>query len=489
MRNLVIAENPKNWSLELRDATMISARQYLTDPTYFDAQGLRVFNLCRSYRYQSVGYYVSLLAMARGHRALPSIETIQDLKSPTLTRIVAGDLEDLFQKSLRHVEADHYTLSVYFGRNLAKRYNELSGRLFRLFQAPMLRAEFVRAEGEWSLRSIGPMARKDINETHKDFLAEAASQYFSEKPRAAPARRSAQYELAILHRPDEPNSPSNAGALKRFQTVARQLSMNPQLIEAEDFSRLAEFDALLIRATTAVNHYTYRFARRAAAEGLAVIDDPASIVHCTNKVYMAELLERHEVPAPKTLIVHRDNRDEVAGEIGLPCILKTPDGSFSLGVKKAEDAVELERLLDEMFEKSDLLIAQEFMPTEFDWRVGVLEGRPLFVCKYYMAAKHWQIARNDGDDVDYGRVEPVIVDAAPKKIVRTAVKAARLIGDGLYGVDLKEVYGQPKVVEVNDNPNIDKGFEDAILGDVLYERILRWLMERVDRRRQRGGRI
>ena len=489
MRNLVIAENPKNWSLELRDATMISARQYLTDPAYFDARGLRIFNLCRSYRYQSVGYYVSLLAMARGHRALPSIETIQDLKSPTLTRVVAGDLDELMQKSLRHVEGDHFTLSVYFGRNVAKRYDELSSRLFRLFQAPMLRAEFIRADGEWTLRTIGPIDRKDISESHKAFLSDAASRYFAETPRAPRTRRGAQYELAVLHRPDEENSPSNAGALKRFAKVARELSMNPQLIEAEDFSRLAEFDALLIRATTAVNHYTYRFARRAAAEGLAVIDDPASIVRCTNKVYMAELLDRHEVPTPKTLIVHRDNRDDVESAIGLPCILKTPDGSFSSGVKKAETIDELKTLLDDMFEKSDLLIAQEFTPTEFDWRVGVLEGRPLFVCKYYMAKQHWQITKVQGKSVDYGKVESVIVDSAPKNIVRTAVKAARLIGDGLYGVDLKEVHGQPKVIEVNDNPNIDKGFEDSILGDVLYERILRWLMERVDRRRQGGGRI
>ena len=61
----------------------------------------------------------------------------------------------------------------------------------------------------------------------------------------------------------------------------------------------AEFDALFIRETTLVNHHTYRFARRAASEGLVVIDDPESILKCTNKVFLAELLSRHKMPMPQ----------------------------------------------------------------------------------------------------------------------------------------------------------------------------------------------
>jgi len=76
-----------------------------------------------------------------------------------------------------------------------------------------------------------------------------------------------------------------------------------EVIAREDYGRLLEFDALFIRATTAVNHYTYRFARRAAAEGLVVIDDPLSILRCTNKVYLYELFGRHGVPMPCTRIV------------------------------------------------------------------------------------------------------------------------------------------------------------------------------------------
>ena len=46
--------------------------------------------------------------------------------------------------------------------------------------------------------------------------------------------------------------------------AAESLAIRPELIDRDDYGRLAEFDALFIRETTYVNHHTYRFARRAA---------------------------------------------------------------------------------------------------------------------------------------------------------------------------------------------------------------------------------
>ena len=82
-----------------------------------------------------------------------------------------------------------------------------------------------------------------------------------------------------------------------------------------------------------------------------VIDDPESIVRCTNKVYLAELLERHEIGCPRTLIVHKDNVSEVPLWVGFPCVLKQPDGSFSRGVVKVTDEVELQQQLEQMLEE------------------------------------------------------------------------------------------------------------------------------------------
>jgi len=57
-----------------------------------------------------------------------------------------------------------------------------------------------------------------------------------------------------------------------------------------------------------------------------------------------------------------------------------------------------------------------------------------------------------------------------------------MIGNGLYGVDLKEVNGKPVVIEVNDNPSIDDNIEDQVAGEKLYLAIMRSLRRRIEDR-------
>jgi glutathione synthase/RimK-type ligase-like ATP-grasp enzyme len=136
---------------------------------------------------------------------------------------------------------------------------------------------------------------------------------------------------------------------------------------------------------------------------------------------------------------------------------------------------------------SDLLIVQEFLPTEFDWRVGVFDGRPLYACRYHMASAHWQIIRRDGEGRirDFGKVETLALEDVPAPVLRAALRACRLVGDGLYGVDLKTKGRHCYVIEVNDNPSIDAGFEDRVAGKELYGRIMGGILERVERSKAR----
>ena len=65
-------------------------------------------------------------------------------------------------------------------------------------------------------------------------------------------------------------------------------------------------------------------------------------------------------------------------------------------------------------------------------------------------------------------------------VVGMALKAARLIGDGLYGVDLKETPAGVRVIEVNDNPSLDAGVEDSVLGDALYDSVIASFIRRLE---------
>jgi glutathione synthase/RimK-type ligase-like ATP-grasp enzyme len=422
---LAVVSDRKDWPLDVEGLEVVDARTYLADEAYSGMRGATVFNLCRSYRYQSAGYYVSLLASARGHKPLPGITTIQDLKSPSHIRLVTEDLDRLIQKSLSPIRSAEFPLRVYFGSNIARRHDTLSLHLFKLFPAPFLRALFAREEksGRWQLKRILPMAASEIPEEHRPFAVETARRYFGGRRRSLKRKKKARFDLAILYSPGE-EGPSNRRAIQRFIGAAEHHGMAAEIVDKDDYGRLAEFDALFIRETTFVNHYTYRFARRAAAEGLVVVDDPESILKCGNKVFLSELLEKHRLPAPKTMIVHRGNARSVLARMELPCVLKKPDSSFSEGVTKVSTAAELGPSLEVLLERSDLVVAQEFLPTEFDWRVGVFDNQPLFVCRYYMAKRHWQIVKRSSRSARhrYGDTETLAVDDAPARVVRTALR-------------------------------------------------------------------
>jgi glutathione synthase/RimK-type ligase-like ATP-grasp enzyme len=483
---LVVVDKPEDWPLDVPGVEVVPARRYLSDPTWSARRGVKVFNLCRRYRYQSRGYYVSLLAQGRGHRPIPSVATLQDLRNPSLLKLISGDVEDEIERSLSPIIGDQFTLSIYFGRNLARRHQRLSLELFNLFPAPLLRATFSRdSAGAWALRSLRPIAAREIPPSHQEFVVEAAREHFARRHRPGARAGQGRFDLAILVNPEEREPPSDERAIRRFVRAAAHVGFDVEIIGPEGYGRLAEFDALFIRETTRVEHHTYRFARRAAAEGLAVIDDPESIVRCTNKVYLAEALARARIPTPRTVVVDRESLGEVARAMPYPCILKRPDGTFSQGVVRAESPAELASRARELFEGSELLIVQEFLPTELDWRVGVLDGEPLFAAIYRMARNHWQIIQRDaaGEVVRHGRVSAVPLDQVPPRALEAAVAAARLMGEGLYGVDLKERNGECFVIEVNDNPNIDADLEDKVLGEELYRRILQSLMTRVEGRK------
>lgn len=489
MNFLFVVNNPKDWPLEMPGVTVVPARTYLTDPKYFDYKSAKVFNLCRSYKYQSAGYYVSLLASARGHHPLPSLATIQDLRSPWVARILSEDLDEIVERAFKGIVGDALEIQIFFGHSRDPAFDRLAWHLFGLFEAPLLRADFGRRDGEWQLRNIGTLDASDVDPAAHEFLIRAASDYFSGKRRRVRPRSQSRYDLAILQDPAEAEAPSDPRALERFEDAAESLGFSVELVTKDDIGRLAEFDALFIRETTSVNHHTFRMARRAEAEGLVVIDDSNSILKCTNKVYLAELLQRHKVRSPHTLIVHADNIDDVVPTLKLPVVLKQPDSSFSKGVTKVDTAERLHSTVRDMLKESELIVAQEFLPTEFDWRVGILDGRPLYVCKYFMARRHWQIIRRNevGATSAEGACQTLAIGEAPREVVQTALKAANLIGNGFYGVDLKQVGNQFYVIEVNDNPSVDAGYEDRVLKTALYREIMSVFLSRIEATKRLAG--
>lgn len=485
MNKYLVVNKPELWKIPLENMKIISARDYLTNPRFSQLKNARIFNLSKDYSYQSKGYYVSLLAEARGHLAIPTVKNLVDLREPKLVKIVSDEFDDLIQKSLKAIKSQEFTLSIYFGQNVAHKYKELSAMFFRHFQIPFLRVKF-QFNDKWHIRSIKALSEAEIPEEHKESMRHYALEYFAKKRYDTPRSTSYEYDLAILVQPNDPAPPSNPKALKKFAELAEKMNFYVEFVGSKDLSRLSAFDALFIRQSTEVNNEAYAFARKAQQEDIAIVDYPDAILKCCNKVFMAEALENAGIPTPKTIIVHRGNKNQVIKKTGLPLVLKSPDSTFSFGVKKAETEEEYEDLVTRMLKNSELVIAQEFSPSDFDWRIGILDEKPFFVSKYYMAKDHWQIYNWDArkmDDRD-GNADSLAIEDVPENILDVAIKSAKIMGKGLYGIDVKEVNGKPLVIEINDNPNVDFGVEDLYYGDKVYIEILTALKNRLEKKQE-----
>ncbi|MBN2685782.1 MAG: RimK family protein [Pontiellaceae bacterium] len=483
----IVVDRLEDWTPYYPGENLITAEEYLaTDPS--PTRPLRVINLCRDYKYLGKGYYCSLLAEARGDRVIPSVRTINDLSKRRMYTLGLSLLEKAVKNKKAHLsrgEVAAYEFRVYFGTTATEELQGLARQLFELFPCPILNVAFKQVAKTWVIESVKALSIYQLNETEQDEFA-AALDHFSRKVWRRPRRKKRfSYDLAVLVDPQEALPPSNRKALENFVQAGRQIGIDVELIGKRDYPRLTEYDALFIRETTSVDHHTYQFAQKAEFAHMPVIDDPNSILKCANKVYLAELLRENELATPRTEILYRDQPatlERAADRLGFPLVLKIPDGSFSRGVHKAASMEELKARTKELFQSSVLVLAQEFMYTDFDWRIGVLGGQALFACKYYMSAGHWQIYNHSArSSARTGGFETLAVEQAPAAAVKLAVKACGLIGNGLYGVDIKQKGNRFSVIEINDNPNIDAGIEDAHLDKLLYLRVMEHFYSEMER--------
>lgn len=484
---LVVVDSDEQWAPYYSSDSVITVNKYLQDEK-FSISSYLVINLCSDLSYLSEGYYCSLLAQARKHKVLPSIKTLNMFDSNILAK-VDHPLSPHFTCRCSLAcdgEKGNYTLDLFFGKPEDEIFNKIGRSIFEHYPAPLLRVT-ISPEKPHQITGIRNLSLEELNDHQQDLFADNLDRFNKKVWRSPRNRKPARYDLAIFHAPQEIMPPSNKRALDLFVSEAKKMGINAELLTEEDSGRLLEFDALFIRQTTAVDNITYRLAQAAEQADMVVIDDPSSIIRCTNKVYLKELLDHKSIPTPRSKLLFCKNPmsyKEMAVSLGCRMVLKVPDGSFSVGIHKVESEQEYLAKIEDLSLRSSVLLAQEFVPTEYDWRIGVLNGESIFACKYYMARGHWQIYRHTASgNTRSGKFETIPVHLVPRRITKLAEKASAAVGKGFYGVDLKETANGLKIIEINDNPSIDHGVEDRILGTELYRIILREITARLDTKR------
>jgi glutathione synthase/RimK-type ligase-like ATP-grasp enzyme/gamma-glutamyl:cysteine ligase YbdK (ATP-grasp superfamily) len=522
-RRVVIVVSDLADAAELPRERVVVADDYLAGSGESVGRDVVVINLCRSYRYRTKGYYVSLLADARGQHVLPSVETIEGMAEPyglfrSLDEAGVTTVTDLEMRARRRAlpahgpeeereagarparrtpllrdpsaggvgyrparESEVAEANVYLGSCADERFAAAARAVYREWPTPILTLHLLHEEGEWKVTSVGTLSLHQLEAADRAELGRLLENQSLVLRRGSLApREETRASIAVLVDPEDMFSPSTPETIERLERVAARLNVHIRRLGTDDVGKLGEYDALLIRALTGLREPAFQFALRAEALGMPVIDDTQSIIRCSNKVFMEELLRRDGIPTPRTLVVTARTPWQQICELGDPIVVKLPDSSFSAAVHKVSSQAEYQKHAAEMFRQSPLIIAQEYLPTEFDWRITVLGRKPLFAAKYYMARGHWQIRSGNGGSEAYGRVEAVPREKAPREVLDLALRAAALIGEGLYGVDIKETPHGPVVIEINDNPNLDCGEDDTADGDVIYEDIINYFVRSIE---------
>ncbi|HEX6613733.1 MAG TPA: RimK-like ATPgrasp N-terminal domain-containing protein, partial [Rhodanobacteraceae bacterium] len=145
-RLAIVVEKASDWGSYYPSDNVVSAVDYLREPVAGGDERTHVINLCRGYKYLGTGHYVSLLGEARGHRVIPSVRTINDLRRRSLYGL---DVEDLNQKLANFLPAGgrdttDLGILVYFGETSYPALQDLARQVFEMYPCPLLRIEFER---------------------------------------------------------------------------------------------------------------------------------------------------------------------------------------------------------------------------------------------------------------------------------------------------------------------------------------------------------
>jgi ribosomal protein S6--L-glutamate ligase len=195
--------------------------------------------------------------------------------------------------------------------------------------------------------------------------------------------------------------------------------------------------------------------------GVPVLNNAIPIYRSRDKLRALQFLARFGIDIPRTVMCRY--REEVAGSVemvgGLPCIIKLLRGTQGVGVMIANTMAEVEGMLDTLWTLGQEILLQELVEESRgkDVRALVIGDRVVAAMRRRARAGEFRSNIHRG-----GEAEAVEL---PRDFAEAAVKATRVIGLEVAGVDMLEARTGPKILEVNSSPGFE-GLEAATGKDI-----------------------
>ncbi|WP_417317800.1 30S ribosomal protein S6--L-glutamate ligase [Emcibacter sp.] len=222
-----------------------------------------------------------------------------------------------------------------------------------------------------------------------------------------------------------------------------------------------DFNAVIPRIGASVTAYGTAVLRQFEVGGVYSVNESIAIARSRDKLRAHQLLARRGVGMPKTSYAHSANATEDLIEFvgGAPLIVKVIESTHGAGVIMAETAKAAEGVIN-AFRGLDA----NFLVQEFIAEAGGADIRCFVIGDKVVAAMKRQAAEGEFRSNLHMGGSATLVKLKPEERA-IAVKAARVIGLDVAGVDIIRSAHGPLVLEVNSSPGL-KGIEQATNKDV-----------------------
>ena len=250
---------------------------------------------------------------------------------------------------------------------------------------------------------------------------------------------------------------------------------------------LEHFDAVIPRIGASVTFYGTAVLRQFEMMNVLPLNESVAITRSRDKLRSMQLLARKGIGLPVTGFAHDpDDIDDLIKTVGgAPLVIKLLEGTQGIGVVLAETTKAAESVIQAFMGLKANIMVQEYIKETggSDIRCFVVGDKVVAAMKRQGPEGEFRSNLHRGGTASLARLTP--------EERSTAVRAAKIMGLGVCGVDLLRSNHGPVVMEVNSSPGLE-GIEAASNKDVagvIIEHLEKQLVEnvnKVSRSRTRG---
>ncbi|MDX1381539.1 MAG: 30S ribosomal protein S6--L-glutamate ligase [Xanthomonadales bacterium] len=232
---------------------------------------------------------------------------------------------------------------------------------------------------------------------------------------------------------------------------------------------LGDFDAVIPRIGASITFYGTAVLRQFEMQGVFPLNESVAITRARDKLRSLQLLSRKGIGMPVTGFAHSpDDVDDLIKMVGgAPLVIKLLEGTQGIGVVLAETRKAAESVIEAFMGLKANIMVQEYIAESrgADIRCFVVGNKVVAAIKRQAAPGEFRSNLHRGGTAEVIKITP--------EERSTAVRAARIMGLNVAGVDVLRSNHGPLVMEVNSSPGLE-GIEGAT-GKDIAGLIIKWM--------------